>query len=90
MEDYCTLFHIVPTVNGGYYYLCKNNNGSHYLRHKAERGTKEDLLFETTEAAQNYIDTYLTIFRPPMNDHHVFAYQFKYFLCSTHANFKTK
>ena len=60
MEDYCTLFHIVPTVNGGYYYLCKNNNGSHYLRHKAERGTKEDLLFETTEAAQNYIDTYLT------------------------------
>jgi hypothetical protein len=55
-----TLFQIVP-VNDGYHYMCKNAEG-YYLNRKEESGTVDDLIFETEQIAQKYINRYSSSF----------------------------
>lgn len=55
MDGYTELFRIVPKGNG-YLYLCVDKTGNqHYLTHKTKRDNGE-LLFETADLAQQYID----------------------------------
>ncbi len=56
MENYITLFRIVPREDG-YHYLCMNCFGQFYLAHKTDDPTsRETLVFETEELAQLFID----------------------------------
>ena len=59
--DCITLFRIVP-ANDGYHYVCKNAEGQHYSNRKENQDTPDDLIFETEELAQKYIDKHLNIF----------------------------
>lgn len=61
--DCITLFRIVP-VNDGYHYVCRNTEGHHYLNRKEAQDTPDDLIFETEEIAQKYINKHLSIKHP--------------------------
>ena len=58
MEDTIVLFGIVPVVNENSF-VCKNENGRHYYKHKKYM-SEERLVFDSEDAALNYIDKYLS------------------------------
>ena len=59
MENYITLFRIVPREDG-YHYLCKNCFEQFYLAHKAtDNLSPETLYFANEIVAQQFIDKYL-------------------------------
>jgi hypothetical protein len=58
MNDVTVFYEIVPK-NDGSHYICRDENGNYYLKHKAEDTTNHQLAFDTPETAQAYIDKYL-------------------------------
>ncbi len=59
MENYITLFRIVPREDG-YHYLCRNCFEQFYLAHKAtDHLNPETLYFANEIVAQQFIDKYL-------------------------------
>jgi hypothetical protein len=59
MENYITLFRIVP-IKDGYHYVCKDSRGQHYHAHKVNNNLSlETLYFINNTVAQQYIDKYL-------------------------------
>ena len=62
MDKFIEFFSIVP-IGDGYHYLCKDNNGNHFEKHKIEFDTGERLIFENEHLARQYIDKYLDVER---------------------------
>ena len=83
MNDVVVLYEIVPT-NTGIHYLCHDEKIDYYYRaHKAETD-KNALVFDSREAAEEYIKTYF-----PMSTKSYKAEEFGYSLSKAPFKIRT-